>query len=141
MYGKRIYRPFEPIDKEKRLQEHFKTIRMATGMTTVEFASKIGVSRQLINAIENGSREITYIVYLGVEALVSDLSTNGFLCDLWDILVEHDSDENYGGYPQEFIDYAAYWGSIIAGAISAGVISVSKANDAWEELDSLASGQ
>lgn len=73
MYGKRIYRPFEPIDKEKRLQEHFKTIRMATGMTTVKFASKIGVSRQLIN----GSRELSYIMYLGVEALVSDLSTNG----------------------------------------------------------------
>ena len=140
MAGKRKVRPFEPIDQEQRLQEHFKTIRMATGMTTVEFADKIGVSRQLINFIESGKQNLSYMVYLGVEGLVTDINSR-FVTDLWDILVDHSGDPDNGGYSKSYVQFTAYWGSIIAGAVSAGVISVSEADDAWLELDSLTSGQ
>ena len=81
MAGKRVYRPFEPVDKEQRLQEHFKTIRMATGLTTVAFAEKIGVTRQLVNFIESGKQNLSYMVYLGVEGFVTGINSR-FVADL-----------------------------------------------------------
>lgn len=131
MAGKRKVRPFEPIDKEQKLQEHFKTIRMATGMTTVEFADKIGVTRQLVNFIEGGKVNLSYTVYLGVEGLVLNLSPkNGFLADLWDVLVDRGNATWPGAYRDEIVDLYARWGLIISAALSTGVITVSQAEEA-----------
>lgn len=131
MAGKRKVRPFEPIDKEERLQKYFKTIRMATGMTTVEFADKIGVTRQLVNFIESGKQNLSYMVYLGVEGLVLNLAPkNEFLADLWDVLVDRGNATWPGAYRDEIVDLYARWGLIISAALSTGIITVSQAEEA-----------
>lgn len=121
--GRRSIRPFEPVEKEERLQKHFKTIRMATGMNCSEFAKKIGITRQLVNTIEAGAARVTYMTYLGVEDIVLN-SQMPLLLDLWDILVE-------GNYTEDFRDLADKWGKIIACAYVNGVVDRDQANDAW----------
>lgn len=131
MAGKRKVRPFEPIDKEERLKKYFKTIRMATGMTTVEFADKIGVSRQLVNFIESGKQNLSYMVYLGVEGLVLNLAPkNEFLADLWDVLIDRGNATWPGAYRDELVGLYARWGLIISAALSTGAITVPQAEEA-----------
>lgn len=122
----RKFRPFEPIDKEERLQKYFKTIRMATGMSASEFARTIGVTRQLINFIEAGDARVTYMTYLGVEGIVLN-SHMSLLLDLWDILVD-------GDYTEDFRDLANKWGKIIACSYVNGVTDDEQANDAWHTI-------
>lgn len=123
--GRKV-RPFEPVEKEERLQKYFKTIRMASGMNTTEFANALCVTRQLINFIEAGDARVTYMTYLGVEAIVLN-SHMPLLLDLWDILVD-------GDYTEDFRDLADKWGKIIACAYVNGVVDDEQANDAWHTI-------
>lgn len=119
-------RPFEPVEKEYRLQKHFKIFRMASGYNVSDFASKIGVTRQLVNAIEAGRCNVTYLTYLGVEGLIIN-SNSEFLQEMWDILVDNT-------YSPSLESFACYWGNIIAGAINSKVITLADADGAWRSL-------
>lgn len=119
-------RPFEPVDKELRLQKHFRIFRMASGHNVSEFASKIGVTRQLVNAIEAGRCNVTYLTYLGVEGFIIN-SNSEFLQEMWDILVDNE-------YTPELESFAQHWGNIIAGAISSKAITLPDADGAWRSL-------
>lgn len=119
-------RPFEPVEKEDRLQKHFKLFRMASGYNVSDFACKIGITRQLVNAIEAGRCNVTYLTYLGVEALVTN-SGSEFFQDMWDILVDNK-------YTPDLETFAQYWGNIIAGAIHAKNITLADADCAWKSL-------
>lgn len=125
--GRRI-RPFEPVDKEERLQKYFKTIRMATGMSPAKLAEQLGCSRQLVNQIESGDSKVSYLTYLGVEGVVLNSSRNNLLQDLWDILVDND------GYSEDFRELVKEWGTIIGGALAYGAIDEDKAIRAWQTV-------
>lgn len=124
--GRKI-RPFEPVEKEERLQKYFKTIRMATGMSPAKLSDQLGCSRQLINQIESGDSKVSYITYLGVEGVVLN-SRSRLLQDLWDILVDND------GYSEDFRELVREWGTIIGGALVYGAIDEDKAIRAWETV-------
>lgn len=119
-------RLFEPVEKEHRLQKHFKLFRMASGHNVSGFAGEIGVTRQLVNAIEAGKCNVTYLTYLGVEGLVIN-SNSEFLKEMWDILVDNN-------YTPDLESFACHWGNIIAGAINSKVITLADADGAWRSL-------
>lgn len=69
-------------DKVKYLQDNLKIYRMAAGLTTTELGKELGVTRQMINNLENKYNNMTLMQYHAIrhvlESLVWDYSIGDY---------------------------------------------------------------
>lgn len=61
------------MDKESRMQRHLPLLRSCVGWTAKELASKLGVSRQTMCALEKDGGKLSTIQYLAIRKLLDDV--------------------------------------------------------------------
>ena len=61
-------------DKVKYLQDNLKIYRMAAGLTTTELGKELGVTRQMINNLENKYSNMTMMQYHAIRHVLESLA-------------------------------------------------------------------
>ena len=57
-------------DQISRLQQNLQTIRMAGGWSTSEFGNLLGVSKQTVCNLENGTSKLNKMQYIGIRTIL-----------------------------------------------------------------------
>lgn len=103
----------------KIMQTHLRELRKLAGWTSEELGMKLGMTKQAVSALENGSTTMNQLHYLALvhlfETEISENSDNEALKKVMEILF---SDPEYYEEHKQSIDPAI---SNVAGAISGGV--------------------
>jgi DNA-binding XRE family transcriptional regulator len=60
-------------DKVKNLQDNLKYLRMAAGMTQAELGKELGVTRQMVNNLENKHNNMTLMQYHAILHVFQDV--------------------------------------------------------------------
>ena len=116
----------------ERMNEHLATIRKSVGFTREEIAKKLGVSRQLINALESHRLKVRTITYLALRKILDDeikADTTGetlMLRDLLDILIDHPE-----RYPDVVRSEAKEYADMFSESVVRKKSSRKAAVDAW----------